>query len=150
MCDAIRRVIVGSKLKAAITMAFPRWGLIDCLMSLDVQERSIAEQLALDLFNAKLKWAKRDLQIAINEGITLIAHNSSKITLKSVPVNAILEVFGVDIYSAIAECPLRKKKLVEGKHTTKCVSMVLTKNGAIINLSLCLDGALQMQSKLYT
>jgi hypothetical protein len=54
MCNAIRRVkIQNNKItssKATITMDFPLWGLVDCLMSLDVHKRDM-EQLAIALFN---------------------------------------------------------------------------------------------------
>ncbi|KAH8591189.1 hypothetical protein B0O99DRAFT_274866 [Bisporella sp. PMI_857] len=149
MCDAIRRVTVENDLKAAVTMVFPVWGgPVDCLMSLDICEQDV-EQLAMDLFNAKVKWVEQVLHVVLNEGITLIISNSEA-TLKGVPDVAIIKVFGPEIHDAIAECPVRGRELAEGKSVTECVSVILTKNGAIINLSLGLERGLQIQNKLYT
>ena len=149
MCGAIRRVTVDSDLKAAVTMVFPVWGgPVDCLMSLDVCERDV-EQLAMALFNAKVKWAERVLHVVLNEGTKLIIPNS-EVTLKGVRDEAIIKVFGPEIHNAISESPVRKTELQEGKHVTECVSMILTKNGAIVNLCLGLKGGLEIQNKLYT
>lgn len=149
MCGAIRRVTVDSDLKAAVTMVFPVWGgPVDCLMSLDVCERDV-EQLAMALFNAKVKWAERVLHVVLIEGTKLIIPNS-EVTLKGVRDEAIIKVFGPEIHNAISESPVRKTELQEGKHVTECVSMILTKNGAIVNLCLGLKGGLEIQNKLYT
>jgi hypothetical protein len=149
MCDAIRRVTVQSDLKAAVTTVLPVWGgPVDCLMSLDICEREV-EQLAMDLFNAKVKWVEQVLHVVLKEGITLIIPHSEA-TLKGVLDEAIVKVFGPEIHDAITESPVRRRELEEGKRVTECVSMILTKNGAIINLSLGLEGGLQIQNKLYT
>jgi len=60
-----------------------------------------------------------------------------------------MKMFGLEIHDAIPECLVRRRELAEGKCTTECVSMIFTKNGAIINLSLGLEGGLQIQNKLY-
>ena len=41
--SAIRQVTVQGELKAAVTMVFPNWGLVDCLMSLEVGEWSVRQ-----------------------------------------------------------------------------------------------------------
>jgi len=153
ICGAIRRVPVQSdritSWRASVTMVFPLWGgPVDCLMSLDVCEWDV-EHLAMALFNAKVKWVEQARHIVLNEGITLIISNSEA-TLKGVQDEAIIKVFGPEIYNAINESPVRTRELEEGKHATECVSMILTKNGAIINLSLGLDRGLEIQNKLYT
>ncbi len=148
MCNTIRRVTVQGVLKAAVTTVLPVWGgPVDCLMSLDICEREV-EKLAMDLFNAKVKWVGQDLHVVSKEGMTMIIPHSEA-TLKGVLVEAIMKVFGPEIYDAITESPVRERELKEGKHVTECVSMILTKNGAIINLSLGLEGGLQIQDKLY-
>jgi hypothetical protein len=149
MCGAIRRVGLQSDLKAAVTTVLPLWGgPVDCLMSLDVCEREV-EQLAMALFNAKVKWVEQVLHVVLKEGITLIIPNSEA-TLKGVLDEVIVKVFGPEIHDAITESPIRRRELEEGKRVTECVSMILTKNGAIINLSLGLEGGLKIQNKLYT
>jgi hypothetical protein len=146
MCHAIRRVSIEGDSKAAITMVFPGWGgPVDCLMSLDIREWDIA-QLAMDLFNAELKWVGHVLHVVLENGMTLTTE-TSEITLKGVEDKAIDKVFGREIHDAINECSIRKR---ETKRATECVSMILTKNGAIINLSLGIRGGLQIQNKLCT
>jgi hypothetical protein len=145
MCDAIRRVIVDGDLKAAITMVFPGWGgPVDCLMSLDVCEGVIA-QLAMALFNAEVKWVEGVLHVVLENGMTLTT-GTSEVTLKGVEDEAIHRVFRSEIHGAVRECPIRRR---ETKRATECVSMILTKNGAFINLSLGLEAGLQIQSQLY-
>ncbi|KFY48961.1 hypothetical protein V495_00870 [Pseudogymnoascus sp. VKM F-4514 (FW-929)] len=155
ICVAIRRVQVQTdsdkitSWKASVTMVFPLWGgPVDCLMSLDVCESDV-EHLAMLLFDAQMKWVEQVRHIVLNEGITLIIPHSEA-TLKGVRDEAIIKVFGNDIYNAINESPVRKRESKEGKLRTECVSMILTKNGAIINLSLGLDRGLEIRDKLYT
>ncbi|KAL4958926.1 uncharacterized protein BDV14DRAFT_23145 [Aspergillus stella-maris] len=152
VCGAIRRVSVQNSgipmIKAAVTMTFPRSGLVDCLMSLDICEQEV-EQLALDLFNTEVKWMEQVLHVVVNGGITLIMPNS-EITLKGVLDEAIIKVFGHDIYGAISTSRVRTREFDQEKLVTECVSMILTKTGAFINLSLGLEGAVQIQNKLYT
>ena len=148
MCGAIRRVSVQKELKAAVTTILPLWGgPVDCLISLDICDQEV-EQLAMALFNAKVKWVEQVLHVVLKEGFTLIIPHSET-TLKGALDEAIIAVFGLEIHNAIAESPIRRRELEEGKHVTECVSMILTKNGAIINLSLGLEGGLQIQNKLY-
>lgn len=146
LCGAIRRVEGDSK--AAVTMAFPLWGgPVHCLMSLDICERYV-EQLAMALFGAKIKWVEQVLHLVLHEGITLIIPNSEA-TVKGVSDETIIKIFGTEIYSAITECPVHMREIAEGKHVTECVSMIFTKKGAIINLSLGLERGLQLQNKMY-
>jgi len=149
MGDAIRRVTVDGDLKAAVTMVFPPWAVaVDCLMSLDVCEQDV-EQLAMDLFNAKVKWVEQSLHVTLKEGTTLVIPNSEEATLKGAPDAAVFKVFGPEIYDAMTQCPIRRTELAEGKHVTECVSMIFIKNGAFINLSLDLEGGLQIWNKLH-
>ncbi|KAF3481542.1 uncharacterized protein GIQ15_04301 [Arthroderma uncinatum] len=149
MSSAIRRLTVQDESKAAVTTVFPIWaGTIDCLMSLEVNEWSV-EWLVMALFNAKLKWVNQARHVVFNEGVTLIIPNSEA-TLKGVLNEAILNVFGPEIHEAVTESPMRRKELAEGMRVTECVSMILTRDGAIINLALGLDGGVKIQNKLYT
>jgi len=96
-----------------------------------------------------VKWVEQVLHVVLKEGITLIIPHSEA-TLKGVLDEAIIKVFGPEIHDAITESPIRRRELEEKKGVTECFSMILTKNGAIINLSLGLKGGLQIQNKLYT
>lgn len=150
LCDKIRKNTVGGKLKAAVTMVFPGWaGPVECVMSLDVCVRD-AEQLAMALFNIKVEWVDQVLRVVVNEAVSLIVSNFEEAALKGAPDAAVLKVFGPEIHDAITQCPIRRRELVEGRHVTECVSMFFLKNGAIINLSLDLEGGLQIWNKLYT
>lgn len=147
LCGAIRRV--EGDMKAAVTMTFPLWGgLVHCLMSLDICESNV-EQLAMALFGAQVKWVDQVLHVVLNEGIMLIIPNSEA-TLKGVQDDAIIRIFGPNTYGAINESPVRKRESAEGKRVTECVSMILTKDGAIINLSLGLEEGFQLYHKLYS
>ena len=148
MCSAIRRVKLECGLKAAITTVFPFWaGAIDCFMSLEIHQSSVV-WLAMALFNAKVELARTVWHITLNEGITLVIPNSEP-TLKGVLDEAIVNVFGPEIREAVTESPIRKKELEDGKCVTDCVSMILTSDGAIINLVLGLDSGVKMRNKLY-
>jgi hypothetical protein len=148
MYGAIRRRTVQGGLKAAVTMAFPLLaGPVDCLMSLDVCEKDV-EQLAMTLFGAEVIWVEQVLHVVLASGFTMIIPNSEA-TLKGVPDETIFEVFGPDIHNAIAATPVRRRELKEGKRVTECMSMILTRNGAIINLFLGLEGGVEIQHKLY-
>jgi hypothetical protein len=101
------------------------------------------------LFNAKVKWVEQVLHVVLEDGITMVIPHSEA-TLKGVLDEAIIKVFGPEIHDAITESPIRRTELEAKKCKTECVSMILTKNGAIISLSLGLKGGLQIQNKLYT
>ncbi|KJZ69735.1 hypothetical protein HIM_10875 [Hirsutella minnesotensis 3608] len=151
VCDAIRTIPIQSNgvtsWKASVTMVFPVWaGLVDCMMSLDVHDWGV-KYFAMALFNAKVEWVEDVRHIVLKEGTTLIIP-SAEATLKGAQDEAIMKVFGSEIYRAVTESPVRKKELRERKSTTDCVSMILTKNGAIVNLSLGLDKGLEIQKKL--
>lgn len=154
MCGAIRRVTVQNdgitSSKAAVTMDFPPWGLVDCLMSLDVHHSKVG-YLAMALFNVRVESVGQVRYVSLKEGVRLMPN--PEITLKGVLDEVIIDVFGPEIYGAITACRMRKKELEEGNRVTECVSMMLTSSpaeGAIINLSLGLKGGVQIQNKIYT
>ena len=109
-------------------------------MSLDVSEWGV-EWLAMSLFSIKVKWVEQVLHVGLNERMSLTMPET---TLRGAPDEAIIEVFGSEVYNAITQCLGRKMDVAQG------VSMNLTKSGAIINLSLGLEGGLQIQNKLYS
>jgi hypothetical protein len=150
ICDAIRRVTVNEDSKAAVTMIFPIWGkqVNYAMMSLDVCEQDMV-RLAMALFNVQLQLVEGVLHVVLSSGTTLII-SDPKITLKGVPDEVILNVFGPAIYNAVTKCPARENELVEGKYVTECVSMTITKNKATIDLSLDLEGGLEIGKKLYS
>ena len=154
MHSAIRRVTVqngrATSLKAAVTMNFPPWGLVDCLMSLEVHQSKVG-YLAMALFNVRVESDGQVRYVSLNEGVRLTPN--PEITLKGVLDEAIIGVFGSEIYRAIRTCRMRKKELEEGNRVTECVSMILTNSpseGAIISLSLGLEEGVQIRNKLYT
>lgn len=151
--DAISKVAVQNNeipCKAAVTMTFPPRGLVDCLMSLEVNQSKIG-YLAMALFKVRVESVGQVRYITLNDGVRLTPN--PEITLKGVKDGAIIGVFGLEIYWAITKCRMHEKELEEGNEVTECVSMILTSrpsDGAIINLSLGLKGGVQMRSKLYT
>jgi hypothetical protein len=154
MCDAIRRDRVQSGgitfSKAAVTMDFPPWGLVDCLMSLVVHQSKV-EYLAMALFKVRVESVGQVRYVSLNEGVKLMPN--PEITLKGILDEAIINVFSSKIHGAITACRMRKKELGEGNSATEYISMILTSSlseGAIINLSLGLEEDIQIQNKLYT
>jgi hypothetical protein len=154
MCSAIRRDTVQSgaitSSMAAVTMDFPPWGLVDCLMSLEVHQSEVG-YLAMALFKVRVESVGQVRYVSLKEGVRLTPN--PEITLKGVLDEAIIDVFGSEIHGAIRTCRMRKKELEEGNRVTECVSMILTSSpseGAIISLSLGLEGGVQIQNKLYT
>jgi hypothetical protein len=81
------------------------------------------------------------LHVILKEGITLIILHF-KATLKGVLNKAIIKVLSLKIYNIITENLIYKRELEEGKLIIECVLIILTKNGAIINLFLNLKGGL--------
>jgi hypothetical protein len=146
VCGIIRRVTMDDDVRGAVTMVFPEWDPVDCLMSLAVGEQE-AGLLVATLFSAEIKWVDNNLHVTYSTGTTQITPGPEA-TLKGVPDQAVM-VFGTEIYNAINERPIRKRELEQGKFVAECVSMIITKNGATINLSLNFEGAVRIKNKLY-
>ncbi|KAL4889179.1 hypothetical protein BDV59DRAFT_187062 [Aspergillus ambiguus] len=152
LCGIISRVptqVDGETVwKAAVTTAFPLWGgLVNCLMSLDICTAGV-DYLAMALFNAKINQAEPLRYIDFDDGPTLIVPDSES-TMKGVKEEAIVKVFGVEIQEAIRDSPVRRKELEQRRQLTECVSMIVTRQGAIVNLSLDLNRGIEISRKLY-
>lgn len=135
---------------AAVTMAFPPWALLDCLMSLDVLPSKV-QYLAMALFKVRVEGEGQVRFVSLKDGVRLVPN--PELTLKGVQDEAISEVFGAEIHQAITACRMRKKELREGNNATECVSMILTSNyneGAILNLALGLEEGIRIRRLLYT
>lgn len=157
MCRAIRRVTLQSdgmpSLKAAITMEFPEFAPVDCVMMLEVCEWEV-ECLVKDLFGIEVKSLMGFRHLILGKGVRLTSNASNpEITLKGVRDEAIIYVFGPEIYGAITASRMRKRELEEERNcATECVSMLFTSKsgeGAYINLCLDLKGGLEIRDKLY-
>jgi len=150
LCDAARRVNIDGHEKAAVTIMLPKWGgVVDCLVSLDIREEEVSK-LASALFNADVNWVRRNLHIALPTGQSIIlSMPQAEVTLKGATNEAITNVFGPEICNAVNESPIRKREWEAGQQSTHCVSMIVTKTGAIINISLGLEGGLAIQSRLH-
>lgn len=150
LCCAIRKVYTGGHLKAAVTTVLPKWGgPVDCLVSLDIREEE-ADRLALALFNANVTWVQQDLHVVLRDGLTIILSCSeAEVTLKGATDEAIINVFGSETCDAVNDTRMRKREWEEGKQLTQCVSMILTKSGAIISISLGLEDGIRIQNRLY-
>ncbi|PYH75182.1 uncharacterized protein BO88DRAFT_431584 [Aspergillus vadensis CBS 113365] len=152
LCNIISKVPTPVKgetsWRAAVTTAFPLYGDVNCLMSLDICSSGI-DYLALELFNAKINTTSSLRYIVIDDGPTLIVPVSES-TIKGVKEEAIAKVFGVEIHKAIRDSRVRRMELEQGKELTECVSMIMMERGAIVNLSLDLDCGIELSRKLYT
>ncbi|RAH84391.1 hypothetical protein BO86DRAFT_387007 [Aspergillus japonicus CBS 114.51] len=152
LCATITRVPVQSEQttvwKAAVTTAFPLWGgLVNCLISLDISMLGV-DFLAMALFNARISSAESIRHITFNDGPTLLMPDS-ELTMKGVKDEAIINVFGSEISEAIKVSPVRRREIEQGRLLTECVSMIITAQGAIINLSLDLNRGFEISKKLY-
>jgi hypothetical protein len=138
-------------------MVFPSWALVDCVMSLDIDADSVP-YLAMALFKVRVESvktvqvasAKPVRHVGLSGGVRMAPH--PEISLKGVLDAAIIDVFGHEIYRAIAACRMREMELDEGSAATECVSMTITSDpneGAIINLALGLEEGTQIREKLY-
>lgn len=135
---------------AAVTMAFPPWALLDCLMSLDILPSKV-QYFAMALFKVRVEGEGQIRFVSLKDGVRLVPN--PELTLKGVQDEAISEVFGAEIHRAITACRMRKKELREGNKATECVSMILTSNhneGAILNLALGLEEGIRIRRLLYT
>jgi hypothetical protein len=136
--------------KAAVTMDFPYPGLVDCLMCLAIHQSKV-EYLAMALFKVHVESLGQVRYLVLENGVKM--KPDAEITLKGVVDEAIMYVFGQEIYRAVISSRMRNKELEEGNHATECVSMILTSRsdeGAIINLSMGLGWGIQIKAKLYT
>jgi len=154
MSSAIERVKVKTDgvttLKAAVTMVFPSWALLDCLMSFDVNASKV-EYLAMALFNVRVESVENVRYVSMKGGVRL--QPNPEIILKGVLDDPIIDVFGPEMHGAITACCMREKELEAGNDATDCVSMLFTSNpseGATINLALGLEEGTQIRKKLYT
>jgi hypothetical protein len=147
-CRAIRRDRTRDGVKAAVTTSFPRWpGEVPCLMSVAILESEVS-RLAWDLFNAEVELINQTRCIGLNDGIKLAIPGSEAI-LKGVWDEAILNVFGRTIQSAIDASPIRSIERNNGISRTECVSMNLLSDGAIVNLNIGLEKGFEFRQKLY-
>jgi len=154
ICTLIRKVPAhnddkGSIGMASVTAFFPGSdSTIDCLLSLDIYETGVP-YLAQVLFNAKVVRSEQGTHITLGDGTKLILPDSDT-TIKGAREEALFAVFGYEISNAVNTSNLRRRERQEGKRKTDCVSMNLMSNGAIINLSLGLEGGREIIRRLYT
>lgn len=135
--------------KAAVTTTFPLWGgLVNCLMSLDVSLVGV-DYFAMALFNARINPAEPLRHITFDNGPTLILPNS-ELTMKGVKDETIEKFFGTEVYEAIRDSHVRRMEVEQAKPLTECVSMIVTRHGAIVNLSLDLNRGIEISGKLYS
>jgi hypothetical protein len=149
LCDASRRVTINGKEKAAVTIMLPKWGgVVDCLVSLDIRKEEVA-RLASALFDTNVNWVGRNLHVVLQTGLSVVlSMPEAEVTLKGATNEAITNVLGPEICNAVNESLIRKRELEAGQQLTHCVSMILTKSGAIINILLGPEGGLVLQSRL--
>jgi hypothetical protein len=155
MCSAIRRIKVRNDdgmfpLKASVTMVFPPWALVDCLMSVDVDAMCV-DHLAQALLGIRVESREKARYVYWPSGARMMLEHDIK--LHCISEAAILEVFGPQIYNAVIACRMRKKEAGEGFKLTECVSIVISAgphDGAIVNLALGLEEGHRIRKKLYT
>jgi hypothetical protein len=150
MMHKIKRVQMDKDWRA-VTMRFPRTRTPEipssCFLSLEIREEDMKE-LAIALFKIEVNWVTDTFQLVHENGtVQIVPH--SEFTLKGVLGKDIVAVFEPEINSAITECPVRARELLEGKLRTDCVSMIFRRSEGTIILALDLERGVQIQGKLY-
>ncbi|KAK4081911.1 hypothetical protein Purlil1_11503 [Purpureocillium lilacinum] len=131
--------------RVCITMDFPPWGVIDCLLSMQIRKSSVTP-LANALFGVKrVEWHGNTIRVIQETGPRIVG---TEITLKGAEEGIVLEVFGLEPLNAIKATTLRAQEVREGEAKTECVSMILTSEGAVISLALGLVMATKIARKL--
>ncbi|KAI7975633.1 hypothetical protein EIK77_003988 [Talaromyces pinophilus] len=153
-CRAIRRVREGASWKAAITMQFPEFALVDCVMMLEVNANEV-EHLVKSLFGIEMESVGGVRHLLMGQGVRLTSNTANpEFTLKGVPDQRVIEEFGSDVYSALKAGAMYEQELhVRKRPVTECVSMIFTSRsdeGAFINLGLDLKGGIAIKDKLYS
>ncbi|KAE8442162.1 hypothetical protein EG329_003750 [Mollisiaceae sp. DMI_Dod_QoI] len=153
-CQAIRKEMVRqngtTSMKALVTTVFPDQGLVDCLMSLVVNESQV-EHIAMALYKAQTKSDPGVWSFA-NEGSMQVLSIHGETTLTGLSDEAIMMVFGNQVHGAIAASRMRKKELDEGLELTRCVNMILPSKSyrsAVITFPLELKGGVEICGQLY-
>ena len=119
-------------------------------MCLDI-DASCVDYLASILLGIRVESGEQFRYIYWPSGARMALDHDIK--LKCISDQAILQVFGPEIYEAIAACRMRKIEVDEGNKLTECVSVVISekpRHGLIINLSLGMEEGNQIRKKLYT
>lgn len=152
MCGAIRKIppSPGVPSKAAVTMVTPKWGEPgDFLVTLSIIAEEV-DKLALALFKTRLVWTPRDLHVIMRDGFTItLSSSEARVTLKGATDKSIIEVLGGGTCNAVNESATRMQEVSEGRLLTECVSMILTKKGAILSVLLGRESGLGIQDILY-
>ena len=136
-------------LGAAVTMSFPNWVMYDCIMTLAIYESKVSDLLNA-LFNIQEEWQGHVRCLAFPGGSKAVL--SSELTLKGVPEDVILNVFGPEIYAAVAISNLREGELANGVVVPQGVSIILPASfgdTVVINLVLETLKAVQIRDKIF-
>ena len=128
-------------------MDFPTLGLVDCVMSLAIDESKV-DHLAMALFNVKVVPMGEVRYLLLPGGVKVTIN--TEVTLKGVLDEVIIREFGPQIHNAISR--VTEERVLGENRRTEGVSMMLTNNaheGAVINLSLSIKGGVYIRNILY-
>ena len=117
-------------------MSFPKWVMYDCIMTLAIHESKVAD-LAIALFNVQAEWQGHVRSLTFPGGIKVVS--SSELTLKGVPDEVMLDVFGPEIYKAVLSSNMREKESANGTVVPQGVSMILSASSGDTVINLILD-----------
>jgi hypothetical protein len=119
-------------------------------MSVDIDVRCV-EYLAMALLGVRVESREKARYIYWPSGVRMALEHDIK--LHCISEEAILEVFGPQIYNAVVACRMRKKEAEVGNKLTECVSVVISaepRDGLIVNLALGMKEGHGIWKKLYT
>jgi hypothetical protein len=98
---------------AVVIMEFPAFVLVDCVMMLEICESEV-ECLVKDLFGITVQSVGGVRYLLFGNSVRLISNTSKPETiLKGVSDEAIIQVFGLEIYRAIKVSTMYMRELQE-------------------------------------
>jgi hypothetical protein len=149
ICAAVQRSYLGESVYGAVTMSFPYQGLVDCVMSMTLDQNKVAD-VAKTLFKVDIKSDGQRRYLMLQNGIKL--YPTTELTLKGANAEDIAQGFGAQICDIMSASYMRRIELQDGNQSTDCISMILTNDqtkAAVLSLLLDLKGATEICRRLY-
>jgi len=118
-------------------------------MTLAIHESKV-EDLAKALFNVQVESRGQVRSLILPGGVKVAP--SPELTVKGVPYDALLDVFGPEIYDAVIASNMREEEVADGVDVPQCVSMILpasSRDTVVINLTLETLRAIQISNKIF-
>lgn len=130
-----------------VTMNFPREGMKDCAISLEIHW-SVVKELAMTLFGIQVESTGERRYIILDKGTKLMP--SPEIILMGVQEQHAKDWLGDDAFLAVSSSNMRIKEREAKQSTIDCISMILTgstKEHSVLTLTLQLQWAVELSNE---